>query len=197
MAISLRDLDLRGGELLGEAQADHARLIGIGLYQDMLAAAVRAAKDEPGEPEAAALQGDALHAGAGGFVPADYAPQPAARVNLYHRLAKARDAGEVDRLADEMADRFGAIPEAAEGLFAAARIRALARALGVTRVAAGPNGVALSFRPGTMVEAEFADVFARFGDALDWNGERLLHRQTAETPEARRAAALDLLQELA
>src|SRR3712207_8960623 len=47
-AVSARDLDLRGaGELVGEEQAGHMKLVGTGLYQHLLRLAVRAARGEP------------------------------------------------------------------------------------------------------------------------------------------------------
>ncbi|MRC75101.1 hypothetical protein GH820_28570, partial [Bacillus thuringiensis] len=47
-AISGRDLDLRGGgDLVGEEQAGHVRLIGSALCQAVLARALAAAKGDP------------------------------------------------------------------------------------------------------------------------------------------------------
>jgi hypothetical protein len=46
-AIAARDLDLRGaGDLLGEEQAGHVKLIGTGLYQHLLERALRRARGE-------------------------------------------------------------------------------------------------------------------------------------------------------
>jgi hypothetical protein len=47
LAISARDLDLRGGgDLVGEDQAGHVRMIGAALYQRLLERAVRVARGE-------------------------------------------------------------------------------------------------------------------------------------------------------
>jgi transcription-repair coupling factor (superfamily II helicase) len=193
MAISLQDLDLRGGgELFGERQAGHVRLIGLGLYQDLLAAAVRTVKGEPQESEDVALQ-----AAEQGSIPEDYVPEPVVRVNIHHRIARTRSLADVDRVADEVADRFGAPPAPVRHLLAAARVRALARSLGVTRVSAGPQGAALSFAPNTPVETEFADALERFGGVLDWNGERMLYRKPSETPQERDEVVIELLEALA
>jgi transcription-repair coupling factor (superfamily II helicase) len=193
MAISLQDLDMRGGgELLGERQAGHVRLIGLGLYQDLLAAALREAKGEAREADEVELQ-----AGAQGSIPEDYVPEAVVRVNIHHRIARTRTLADVDRLSDEIADRFGPPPAPVGRLLAAARVRALARSLGVTRVSAGPQGAALSFAPQRPVEDEFADALARLGGALDWNGERMLYRKPSETPEERDEILLELLEALA
>jgi transcription-repair coupling factor (superfamily II helicase) len=191
MAIALHDLDLRGaGELFGESQAGHVRLLGPGLYQEMLAAALRAEKGEP-PPVEVTLQLDA-----GGVIPDAYAPEPIVRINLYHRLARTRDLADVDGLADEIADRFGPLPPPLEALLQTARLRALAARLRVTRIAAGADGVAVVFEPGAGLAPEDIDALAPLGDAIDWNGERLLLSKRGLGLEQARDLAFDLLTEL-
>ncbi|CAN7622883.1 helicase-related protein [Phenylobacterium sp. LjRoot219] len=52
LAISARDLELRGaGDLIGDEQAGHVKLIGTALYQKLLTRAVLEAKGEGGEPD--------------------------------------------------------------------------------------------------------------------------------------------------
>ncbi len=140
MAISAWDLELRGaGDLFGERQAGHVKLIGLALYQDLLASALRAARGEPVRGETA------LQIEIGGSLPADYIPEDEVRINLYHRLAHARDPAEVEAFADELEDRFGPPVPPAEELLRLARIRATGRALGLARISAGPDAVAVSF----------------------------------------------------
>ncbi|MDQ4061081.1 MAG: DEAD/DEAH box helicase, partial [Pseudomonadota bacterium] len=108
-AISARDLDLRGaGDLLGEEQAGHVKLIGVGLYQHFLERALRVARGEaPGDdwsPE--------LNLGLTGLIPEDYVPEAEVRINLYARLARLQRSGEIDAFGDEIEDRFGPMPEA-------------------------------------------------------------------------------------
>jgi transcription-repair coupling factor (superfamily II helicase) len=61
------------------------------------------------------------------------------RINLYARLARVVSAVEIDRLEDEIADRFGAPPQAVTALLAASRLSALAAEAGVTKIATGPK----------------------------------------------------------
>ncbi len=191
LAISLQDLDQRGaGELFGARQAGHVRLVGLGLYQELLAAALRAEKgDTP--PAEVTLQVDA-----GGAIPASYVPEPVVRINLYHRLARAREPADVDRLADEIADRFGPVPPPLDALLATARLRALAAKLRVTRLAAGPDGVAVGFEPGAGPAPEDVAALAPLGDAVEWNGDRLLLSRHALAPAEARDLALELLSAL-
>ncbi|MET0364753.1 MAG: DEAD/DEAH box helicase, partial [Sphingobium sp.] len=90
--ISARDLDMRGaGDLLGETQAGHMKLIGTDLYQNMLGIALRRARGEILErwtPD--------LRLGGWGALPQDWIPEPDIRIGLYVRLARAEDDAALD-----------------------------------------------------------------------------------------------------
>jgi transcription-repair coupling factor (superfamily II helicase) len=182
-AVSARDLDLRGaGELLGEEQAGHMKLIGVGLYQHLLGQAIRAARGETVDdwlPE--------LRLGVPGRIPAEWVPEEDVRANLYVRVARVASAAQEEALAEELEDRFGALPEETERLMALASIRRLAREARVARVDAGPAAIALTPRP---------DFFAN-ADDLERKGERLLLRQPSEPDERRLALVRSLLERLA
>lgn len=143
-AISARDLDLRGsGDLVGEDQAGHVALIGLGLYQHLLDLALRAARGEPAEdwsPE--------IRLGLSGRVPDTYVPEAELRLNLYIRLARLRTAEEAEALGDEIEDRFGPLPPEVETLLTLARLRADCLDCGILRLSGGPQGLAADLRPG-------------------------------------------------
>jgi transcription-repair coupling factor (superfamily II helicase) len=56
------------------------------------------------------------------------------RLVLYKRLASCREDAEVDRVRDEILDRFGPLPDEARNLFEVIRLKILARRLGVVAV---------------------------------------------------------------
>ena len=172
-AISAQDLDMRGaGDLLGEAQAGHMKLIGVDLYQHLLEAALRTARGETVErwaPE--------LHLGVQGCLPESWIPDEELRVGFYVRLARVQDGGAIDSLQAELEDRFGALPDAAATLLAVARVRAQALALGIARIDAGPAAIAFTPR------GDFAGDPARAG--LTPKGDRLLLSEGIEAPEDR------------
>ena len=144
LAISARDLDLRGGgDLVGEDQAGHVKMIGAALYQRLLERAVRVAR---GEIEAGEWTPD-LVLGEAGSIPVDYVPDAVTRIGLYGRLARMEALDEIDAFEEELEDRFGAIPDQAATLLVLARLQALARAADVRQVRAGPKGVALTLTP--------------------------------------------------
>jgi transcription-repair coupling factor (superfamily II helicase) len=191
MAISAADLDQRGaGDLVGEDQAGHMKLIGLSLYQQLLATALQRARGEDVDERTTEFQIDVV-----GAIPADYVPEAEIRLNLYARAARAETPGDVDALAEEIADRFGPPPPSVANLLALAHARTLARAHRAVKVAAGPQAIALTFEPGVDPETAFAGALAA-DDALHWTGERLLYRKPSETPEERAALVEAVLERL-
>ena len=184
-AIAARDLDMRGaGDLLGEAQAGHMKLIGIDLYQHLLEAALRTARGEKVErwtPE--------LRLGIEGRLPASWIPDDEIRVTLYARLGRMQDVAAVDAFEAELEDRFGAVPDEAQTLLTVARIRAGAHAANIARIDAGPAAIALSPRSDAAIDAETA--------GLVESGGRLLLAERIADPAERLARVVDLVDELA
>ena len=171
-AISGRDLDMRGaGDLLGETQAGHMRLIGVELYQQLLEGALRTARGEAVErwtPE--------LHLGIDGWLPADWIQDEDVRITLYARLARLRGVSDVEAFEDELRDRFGALPRAAERLMAITRVRELARGHGIARIDAGPAAIALTPRADS-------DMAAAIGGLSEKNGRLILAERIEDAGE--------------
>ena len=140
--ISAQDLDMRGaGDLLGDNQAGHTKLIGVDLYQHLLGAALRKARGEEVErwtPE--------LNFGVTGAFPEGWIPSVDMRLSLYVRLARIEENGVLEAFEEELVDRFGPLPPDAETLLAQAHIRLSARALRIQRIDAGPAAIALTPR---------------------------------------------------
>ncbi|MBA2934512.1 DEAD/DEAH box helicase [Sphingomonas sp. CGMCC 1.13654] len=180
--IAGRDLDLRGaGDLLGEAQAGHMKLIGVDLYQHLFESAVRAARGEDVErwvPE--------MHLGVDGCLPQEWIPDEDLRLTLYARLSRLSDAHSMDAFADELEDRFGALPPPAKVLLAIARIRIAARILGIAKIDAGPSAIAITPRRDFAGDPSMAKLIEKNG--------RFLLREKIEDPCARLERVLELIE---
>ncbi len=185
LAISQRDLDLRGGgDLVGEEQAGHVKLIGAALHHRLMERAVRVARGEVEGPEVV----PELQLGEAGALPESYIPDAVTRINLYARLARLEDADSVDAFEEELDDRFGPLPPEASALIAGARLQQLARAARVRRVSAGPAGLAFDLTP----EAEGAARTLAEGDAtLTFKPGRLV--RAGGDPQARADEAARVL----
>ncbi|MBA2505424.1 MAG: transcription-repair coupling factor [Thermoleophilaceae bacterium] len=112
--IAMRDLEIRGaGNLLGDEQSGHVAAVGFELYVAMLDEAVQAlagdSADEAPEPVRMDIQIDA-------YVPADYVPYEAAKIEVHRRVAGAREIAQLIMLREELEDRFGPVPEPLDNL---------------------------------------------------------------------------------
>jgi transcription-repair coupling factor (superfamily II helicase) len=129
--VALRDLEIRGaGNLLGAEQHGHIAAVGFDTYLRLLAESVAEMKGEPMVEEKEVRIDLPVKA----FVPAEWVGQEALRLELYRRVATARDHAELDQVRAEAEDRFGALPPSVRTLFAVASLKLTARALSVEEV---------------------------------------------------------------
>ncbi|HEX4467787.1 MAG TPA: transcription-repair coupling factor [Solirubrobacteraceae bacterium] len=120
--IAMRDLEIRGaGNLLGDEQSGHVAALGFELYMQMLDEAVRAAEPE-GEGEMAP-EPVRLDVNVDAYVPADYVPYEQAKIEIHRRVAGSLELAELERLREDLEDRFGPVPEPVQNMLALQRAR--------------------------------------------------------------------------
>ncbi|HWK70692.1 MAG TPA: transcription-repair coupling factor [Burkholderiaceae bacterium] len=145
--LAMHDLEIRGtGEVLGESQSGNIQEIGFSMYSDMLNAAVRALKsgEEPDlDSPFSALCEVNLHASA--LLPSDYCPDVHARLGLYKKLSHARHEDDLIHIQEELIDRYGKLPEAAQTLLATHRLRLAAEPLGIVKIDASEAQALIQF----------------------------------------------------
>jgi transcription-repair coupling factor (superfamily II helicase) len=192
-AISARDLDARGaGDLFGEDQAGHVKLIGMGLYQHLLDRALQTARGEP-PPEEWSPE---FNLGLADRIPEDYVPDAEVRINLYARLAKLADAGDIDAFSDEIEDRFGPQPGPVRELVLLTRLKHLCRRGGISRVDAGPQAIALTFRTDARGDNTIERLIRASKGRLAWRDERLVYARETKDADERRRVTLKLINKL-
>jgi transcription-repair coupling factor (superfamily II helicase) len=131
LKVAMRDLEIRGaGSLLGAEQHGQMSAVGFELYAQMLREAVSEVRGEP----AVAFPDIRVDIPVPAFLPEEYVPNVDDRVRYYRRLAGAVSPEGVGKVAEELRERFGGMPEMARNLVAVARIKAIAGDLGATSV---------------------------------------------------------------
>ena len=164
MQVAMKDLEIRGsGNLLGGEQSGHIAGVGFDLYVRMVSEAVAAYKKalahsgkagaeaigfEEGDEEDVELR---IELPVDATVPEDYIPHERLRLEAYTKFAAARSGEQVDDVLEELADRYGPVPEATARLAALARLRALAAELGVREIVA--QGKSVRFAPVDLPES--------------------------------------------
>jgi transcription-repair coupling factor (superfamily II helicase) len=193
-AIAMRDLELRGaGDLLGDEQSGHVAAVGFELYLRMLEEEVEARRGaEGGEAPESAVR---LDLDVDAYVPAEYVPFEAAKIDVHRRISGAREPGELRELFDELRDRFGPPPDALENLIALQRTRIEFGRAGAAAVEA--RGGRLTVSQVELDSEQAAAITDRVEGAMyEWRQKTLSVRVTSD-PEARLAAAVALAEALA
>ena len=142
MYVALKDLEIRGaGNLLGGEQSGHIAGVGFDLYVRMIGEAVTELKGGgPAErPEVRVELPVNAH------IPHDYVPGERLRLEAYTRIAAIDSPEDAVAVADELADRYGPLPEPVTNLLDVARLRTRARRAGLTDIT--QQGTFIRFSP--------------------------------------------------
>jgi transcription-repair coupling factor (superfamily II helicase) len=147
--VAALDLEIRGaGNLLGGEQSGHIEAVGFDMYMKLLEQTIKELKGEEIDPEIRAnvnLRVDLR-------IDDAYIPDMNQRLTVYRRMAGVRTAVELDRLMDEVRDRYGAPPASVLNLAEYASIRLMADALGLESLDREGQIVVLKFRPDARLE---------------------------------------------
>lgn len=188
--VAMRDLEIRGaGNLLGAAQSGHMEAVGYELYCKMLSEAVRTMKGERPEREEMEtnidLQVDA-------FIPASYIKSEYQKLDMYKRIAALENEGERSDMEDELVDRFGDIPHAAQNLLRIAVLKADAHRSGILQVTQKPDGIRFYMQPDLSLDvAGIPDMIQAFDGDLRYISKGEAHflyvRRALETGDGKAA----------
>lgn len=146
--IALKDLEIRGaGNLLGSEQSGHAHAVGFDLYLRWLEETVKSLRAGGGIIETPAPPDVVFDRPA--QLPDDYVADDDSKLDIYRRLARAARPDEIDELRQELRERFGVLPDAAENLLDLTRLRVIGARLGIQHVLVRGDEARVSFRAGT------------------------------------------------
>jgi len=122
------DLEIRGaGNLLGAEQSGNLAAVGYETYMEMLGETIEELK---GQGKSVEVDPE-IRLPVPARLPEEYVPDVNQRLVLYKQLASSRENDDVDRIRDEILDRYGPLPTDAEGLLEVIRLKVAARKLGV------------------------------------------------------------------
>ncbi len=187
--IAMRDLDIRGaGNLLGDEQSGHVAAVGFELYCQMIDEATEEMASEDGDrPAPEPLRFDVP---VDAYLPADYVPFEAAKIDLHRRIAAAREPGELREIRDELEDRFGPPPAEATNLLELQRARIDLAGSGASRVEFRGGRLSVA---GVELESEQVEVLRERieGVIYEWR-DQVVGLRVPDQPQARLGAVVAL-----
>ncbi len=147
--VAALDLEIRGaGNLLGGEQSGHIEAVGFDMYMKLLEQTIRELKGQEIEDEVRAtvnLRVDLR-------IDDDYIPDMNQRLTVYRRMAAVRTEPELERLVEEVRDRYGAPPHSVLNLAEYAAIRILADRIRIETLDREADTVVLRFRTDAAVD---------------------------------------------
>jgi transcription-repair coupling factor (superfamily II helicase) len=156
--LALRDLEIRGaGNILSARQHGFVRDIGFELYSRLLDEASRRLKGVEVGDVFEESRKTVIDLTLPAFLPQEYVEAEDLRVMFYRRLGTARTPADLRAVRDELEDRFGRLPAAADNLLVLADLRLAAEAVRVQSI----------------VE-DARDIVIRFGNGIEFMPDKIL-----------------------
>lgn len=75
------------------------------------------------------------------YIPDEFIESSAQKIEIYQNIALCRTEEDIQNIIDEIIDRFGSIPKEVENLIEVARIKNLARTIGITKISEKRDGI--------------------------------------------------------
>jgi transcription-repair coupling factor (superfamily II helicase) len=158
--LAMRDLEIRGaGNLLGSEQSGFIIELGFELYQKILDEAVQELKrqefskffEEDEKPKSEEFYNEeiAIDIDLDAILPIKYITNDTDRFVFYQKLYKVKDLSGLEKIREELEDRFGKLPKEAENLLFVVKLRISAVATGFSRISLKKDKMICEFPPET------------------------------------------------
>ncbi len=149
--IALRDLEIRGaGNLLGAEQHGHMEAVGYDMYCRLLEEAVA---EEKGVKKEVPFE-TAMELQVSAYLPDFYIKNQEQRMEMYQRISRIDDQQSYYDMQEELEDRFGDLPQAAQALLEVVLLKARANRLGISQIQQKKQTLLLYFRADSAVDPE-------------------------------------------
>ena len=131
MQVAMKDLEIRGaGNLLGGEQSGHIAGVGFDLYVRMVGEAVSAFKGEKLQLNKETKVELPVNA----HIPHDYVESERLRLEAYAKISASESEEQINQISQELKDRYGQLPKAAELLLKVASFKLFAAQMGLEEV---------------------------------------------------------------
>ncbi len=144
--VAMRDLDIRGsGNLLGAEQSGFIAEIGFEMYHKILDETIQELKDEEfkdlftDDKPRPYVSYTHVDTDLEVLIPDDYVTNITERYNLYTDLSKLENEGQLERFANQLLDRFGALPPQVREMLNTLRLQWLGKQIGFEKISLKKN----------------------------------------------------------
>lgn len=155
--LSNRDLEIRGiGELLGKEQSGHIDSIGVNLYMKLLHKTIKL--HQHGEKKILLedlVKRSEIELHAPSLLPKNYIQDINQRLFFYEKIENAISEKEIEQISFELFHQFGKLPIFSENLILIAKIKLLAKKIGISHIKSNNNIGVIKFNKSNSVNIEY------------------------------------------
>ena len=146
--LAAKDLEIRGaGNLLGSEQHGTMEAVGFDYFMELLDQTIKELKGE--KPEEFKSE---INLRVDIRIPEDYLPQINLRLSLYKRVSSVGHPDELEKVREEVRDRFGPLPASVENLLRYGEIKLLAEKIRIRSIDRAGSRLVLRFHPSTLAD---------------------------------------------
>jgi transcription-repair coupling factor (superfamily II helicase) len=165
--LAAKDLEIRGaGNFLGSEQHGYMEAVGFDYYMHLLEKSIKELKGEAREEVKSEinLKVDIR-------IPEDYLPQINLRLNLYKRISSVEDLSEIEKIKEEIEDRYGPLPSTVANLLGYGIIKHLAQKIKINAIDRIEKKIIFKIFPSSSVDlARLAKLMERYSGTITPQG---------------------------
>lgn len=148
----------------GEIQSGHLEQVGYDTYCNLLDEVVKEMKGIE-IPEEIEIQ---IDLNVTSYIPEEYISDAGQKIEIYQDIALCRKEEDIQDVTDEIIDRFGNMPPELENLLDIARIKYLAKALWISKIASKKTAVVFTFET-SKVKLDIPHLVERYRNKLKFS----------------------------
>ena len=190
--LAAKDLGIRGaGNFLGSKQHGYMEAVGFDYYMHLLEQTVKELRGESREEAKSEinLKVDIR-------IPKDYLPQINLRLNLYKRISSVETMNEIEKIKEEIEDRYGPLPSSAENLLRYGIVKYLAHKIKINSIARVGKRIIFKFYPSSSANlTRMTKLMERYSGSITPQGVMTLSLQAEDETEIM-MATISFLKEL-
>jgi transcription-repair coupling factor (superfamily II helicase) len=165
--LAAKDLEIRGaGNFLGSEQHGYMEAVGFDYYMHLLERTIKDLKGEVKEEVKSEinLKVDIQ-------IPEDYLPQINLRFNLYKRISSVEDLSEIEKIKEEIEDRYGPLPSSVANLLRYGIIKHLAQEIKINAIDRIGKKIIFKFFPSSSADlARLTELVGRYSGTVTPQG---------------------------
>ena len=94
------------------------------------------------------------------YIPDEFIENSSQKIEIYQDIALCRNEKDIEDIIDEIIDRYGKLPKEVNNLIEVARIKNMAREVGITKISQKEKGIVFYFNPNRF-KMEIVDVLIK------------------------------------